>query len=1650
MNLKGSSKKKYLILGTIGSGILAVSIVTPIVILNSKNDKVKEDEDINKIAKILQAKTTKEKIIELASNASGKIVANNQNKIIEKIKTLIGKANLKDVKIEISMQTDNNISINAQKIIIKLTKNEISKEVKDFLVKKKNAIDEEIESIKKVLDAKTGKDLIITLSSNSSGKIIGKVANKNAIEKKLKILVDPLNTNGESNHSSLKGTKISISMNVDAPISTSVQNIIVSISKSGGKTLKTTSIFQVKRYFTNAEKITNYFANSAKKSITITGGGALDTEPKILVAIKKHLANDESALWTNQLQSLITTHSSETKTSIVKDAPAVTYSIAYNDDSGNTQKVDLTINHLSTNAEKITNYFANSAKKSITITGEETLDTEPKILAAIKKHLANDESALWTSQLQSLITTHSFETKTSIVKDAPVVIYSIAYNDDSGNIQKVDLTINHLSTNAEKITNYFANSAKKRITITGEETLDTEPKILAAIKKHLANDESALWTNQLQSLITAHSSETKTSIVKDAPVVTYSIAYNDDSGNTQKVDLTINHLSTNAEKITNYFANGAKKSITITGGGALDTEPKILVAIKKHLANDESALWTNQLQSLITTHSSETKTSIVKDAPAVTYSIAYNDDSGNTQKVDLTINHLSTNAEKITNYFANSAKKSITITGEETLDTEPKILVAIKKHLANDESALWNSQLQSLITTHSSETKTSIVKDAPVVTYSIAYNDDSGNTQKVDLTINHLSTNAKKITNYFANSAKKTFTIVGGEALDTEPKILAAIKKHLANDESALWTNQLQSLITTHSSETKTSIVKDAPVVTYSIAYNDDSGNTQKVDLTINHVSTNAEKITNYFANSAKKRITITGEEALDTEPKILAAIKKHLANDESALWNSQLQSLITTHSSETKTSIVKDAPAVIYSIAYNDDLGNTQKVDLAINHLSTNAEKITNYFANSAKKRITITGEEALDTEPKILAAIKKHLANDESALWTNQLQSLITAHSSETKTSIVKDAPAVIYSIAYNDDSGNTQKVDLTINHVSTNAEKITNYFANSAKKSITIIGGGALDTEPKILAAIKKHLANDESALWTNQLQSLITTHSSETKTSIVKDAPAVIYSIAYNDDSGNTQKVDLTINHLSTNAEKITNYFANSAKKSIMITDEETLDTEPKILAAIKKHLANDESALWTNQLQSLITTHSSETKTSIVKDAPAAIYSIAYNDDLGNTQKVDLTINYLSTNAEKITNYFANSAKKSITITSEEALDTKAKILAAIKKHLAIDDGVLWTNEIQNLITTHSSETKTSIVKNALAVTYSIAYNDDSGNIQKVDLLIDQIRYTNPEKITNYFANIAKKTFTIIDRNDLDTKAKILAAIKKHLAIDDGAVWTSELQSLITTHSSETENSITKGGPAITYSIAYNDDLNNAQKVDLTINYGYTNAEKITNYFTNNAKKSITIFGGETLDTKAKILAAIKTHLTSDDPDLWTNTVQSLITVDNDETINQIVKEDYNEASFSIAYNDDDGITQNVELRIKHLRTKIENENIVNSLYDHYNNKWNTREKALVVALGYTYEWSGQEIKKAVNDATQNIYVQDKVGFDVNGFFVHPRDKTPSFITNVHDEEDLWEFELFNTPRKFRVVFYSGKNEQVFYKTMNIFIKAIQG
>ena len=141
--MKLSKTKKIILLGA-SMGILTTMIVTPIVLLNNNqnNQDEQNQKDVESVVEILEEKNQDERILKFSSSLTGKIVANNQEKIVAKIKTLIGASNLKEVKIEISMENDRNILPNYAKIQIKISKGKYSKTVDSekpyFVIREQN------------------------------------------------------------------------------------------------------------------------------------------------------------------------------------------------------------------------------------------------------------------------------------------------------------------------------------------------------------------------------------------------------------------------------------------------------------------------------------------------------------------------------------------------------------------------------------------------------------------------------------------------------------------------------------------------------------------------------------------------------------------------------------------------------------------------------------------------------------------------------------------------------------------------------------------------------------------------------------------------------------------------------------------------------------------------------------------------------------------------------------------------------------------------------------------------------------------------------------------------------------------------------------------------------------------------------------------------------------------------------------------------------------------------------------------------------------------------------------------------------------------------------------------------------------------------
>ena len=155
-------------------------VVTPIVLLNKDDNQDEQNQkDVESVVKILEEKNQNERILKFASNLKGKIVANNQTKIVAKIKTLIGETNLKGVKIEILMENDRDISPNYAKIEIKVSKGKYSKMVDSkkpyFVIREQN----QQEIIADVNSVKTALTKLSTKTLELKAKVDDKTINGN-------------------------------------------------------------------------------------------------------------------------------------------------------------------------------------------------------------------------------------------------------------------------------------------------------------------------------------------------------------------------------------------------------------------------------------------------------------------------------------------------------------------------------------------------------------------------------------------------------------------------------------------------------------------------------------------------------------------------------------------------------------------------------------------------------------------------------------------------------------------------------------------------------------------------------------------------------------------------------------------------------------------------------------------------------------------------------------------------------------------------------------------------------------------------------------------------------------------------------------------------------------------------------------------------------------------------------------------------------------------------------------------------------------------------------------------------------------------------------------------------------------------------------
>ncbi len=506
--MKLSKTKKILLLGA-SIGFLATIIVTPVVLLNNNKDNQDEqnEKDVESVVKILEEKNQNERILKFVGSLTGKIVANNQEKIVAKIKTLIGSSNLKEVKIEVLMKNDRDISPNFAKIQIKISKGKYSKTIDSekpyFVVREQN----QQEIIADVNSVKTALTNLGTKTLKLKAKVNDKSVNgnKDAILNTLKQV---------EGYSDIKFKKVEIKVKENSnqlPLHSATPTSIIFILSKGtynsqltgfsAKQLANQQIIDITR---ELNELKSSLENLETKKVEVYAPSTNKTITHNKAAIKSAIENLNgfNAINFNRA-SLEVKNSSDNLPTNDQPATSIILILSKNNVDVEVQGFSAKQSLTMTPQDKINQIKEKITDKDILIAPNVSMQNQSEIQSAIKNQLQKENPFLNNDDLSKITTNLSslnmgVKTQTNLIINIDSIISTLRIN-----VEKINLLKNSSIVNGQDgriFQDDFGNLWSMSRSITKEvdkfqKTIHTKLQVLKSnqIKDGYVNS----WTNDV-------------------------------------------------------------------------------------------------------------------------------------------------------------------------------------------------------------------------------------------------------------------------------------------------------------------------------------------------------------------------------------------------------------------------------------------------------------------------------------------------------------------------------------------------------------------------------------------------------------------------------------------------------------------------------------------------------------------------------------------------------------------------------------------------------------------------------------------------------------------------------------------------------------------------------------------------------------------------------------------------------------------------------------------------------------------------------------------------------------------------------------------------------------------------------------------------
>ncbi len=423
--------------------------------------------------------------------------------------------------------------------------------------------------------------------------------------------------------------------------------------------------------------------------------------------------------------------------------------------------------------------------------------------------------------------------------------------------------------------------------------------------------------------------------------------------------------------------------------------------------------------------------------------------------------------------------------------------------------------------------------------------------------------------------------------------------------------------------------------------------------------------INDYFSKKENQKVFIPSSTSISSKQDILTFFKNKI----SSILNPTQQALDKISFSSKPINITKGIANNI-TVFFNYYHYYKTNINILFVHRTSEAQAIIDYFAQTGKKDLLISGSRAISDKASLTTAIQEVLKLDDSSLFDDTKKTYVTVADDYDYSQFTKGVANNV-KVKIQKDSEEPEFMTLSITHLENNLENlevVKGHFEDSQNRKIFIPSSTLISSASDILTVVKNIIGDDLTLAQKNLISLKNNQPTSLTKGQLTN----VDFQITGGDD------VTLSIFHNSSDFETTLKFFQKNPE--YFIPSSTTISSTSDILIAVKDIIGDKLT-----QAQKALITTNNESISLLKGERTYVSFSIS------NAKTILILVTQRSSEVQSIIDYFEPS-KKQLSISANSISDeirSPMTLIEAIHETLKRLNPTLFDEEKLSYITLHN-------------------------------------------------------------------------------------------------------------------------------------------------------------------------------------------------------------------------------------------------------------------------------------------------------------------------------------------------------------------------